>query len=349
MPLIEATDLVKIYRTAIKQPGVRGALRGLVRTEWKETAAIDGVTFTMDEGESMACIGENGAGKSTLIKMLVGILSPTGGTARVYGDDPMAHHTAYLRKIGVVFGQKTNLWWDIPVIESYHAVQVLYRLDKAAFQKTMDAVVDLLGLAPILTSPARKLSLGQRMKADIGMVFLHSPRALYLDEPTIGLDINVKHTIRQFIRQMNRETGVSVLLTSHDLDDIDQICDTALVLAKGRVYYRGALGELSRRFAARKVVIIAGGATGDITALLPMAEVAVEGRKTRVAYDQSAYTSQEVLAAVSACYDIEDITIQEPGIDYVVSQIFAQGAGRGRDFLRNPLMATDSSNPRRRL
>ncbi len=326
MPLIEAEQLRKVYRVSVKQPGLKGAVKSLYHTDWRETAAVDGITFTMDEGESMACIGENGAGKSTLIKMLVGILRPTRGMVRVYGQNPMDHHSAYLRKIGVVFGQKTNLWWDIPVLESYRAVQVLYRLDKASFQKTMGRVVDLLDLSPILSSPARKLSLGQRMKADIGMVFLHSPRVLYLDEPTIGLDINVKHTIRQFIRRMNRETGVSVLLTSHDLDDIDQICDTALVLSKGKTYYRGGLTELKHRFAARKVVTIAGEAISDIQALLPLAQVNLEGRKARLSYDVSTYTSVEILAAVSKCYEIDDIAIQEPGINDVVSRIFAQGS-----------------------
>lgn len=328
MPLIEAAHLRKIYRTSIKKPGVRGALEGLFHAQWQEKAAIDDVSFAMEEGVSLACIGENGAGKSTLIKMLVGILSPTEGQVRVYGRDPMTHHGEYLRKIGVIFGQKTNLWWDIPVIESYHAVQVLYRLERKAFQKTMDTVVDLLDLRPILSSPARKLSLGQRMKADIGMVFLHSPRVLYLDEPTIGLDINVKHTIRQFIRQMNREQGVSVLLTSHDLDDIDQISDEALVLSGGKKFYQGSLDELKRQFASRKVVTITGQAHGDIAALLPNCVIEPEGRKVRISYDHAHYSSADLLQAVSQCYAIEDITIQEPDISFVVSQIFARSAAR---------------------
>lgn len=325
MALISAEQLRKVYRINVKQSGLAGTFRNLFNAEWKEKVAIDDISFEIEEGQSIACIGENGAGKSTLIKMLVGILNPTAGKVRVYGQDPMEHHQEYLRKIGVIFGQKTNLWWDIPVIESYNAIQVLYRLDKASFQKRYDLVVERLGLGPILDTPARKLSLGQRMKADIGMVFLHNPRILYLDEPTIGLDINIKHTIRQFVRQLNQEEGVTVLLTSHDLDDVDQICDDALVLSGGRVYYQGQLEDLKHRFASEKVITIAGEMLSDIHAVLPRAEIAIEGRKTRITYDIGAYNSGEFLQAVSDCYRVEDITIQEMGIDQVVSRIFEEG------------------------
>jgi ABC-2 type transport system ATP-binding protein len=187
-------------------------------------------------------------------------------------------------------------------------------------------VVSALELSSILNTPARKLSLGQRMKADIGMVFLHSPRILFLDEPTIGLDINVKYALRQFIREMNREMGVSVLLTSHDLADIDQICDDALVLSKGKIFYQGSLDALKSNYASRKVVTITGQPKGDIAALLPDVELSREGRKSRISYDVHRYQSEALLAAISKCYDIDNITIQEPGIDYVVSEIFKRGA-----------------------
>lgn len=325
MHLIQAENITKVYRTNVKQPGVRGALRNLMHAQWQDKVAIDAVSFTMAEGTALACIGENGAGKSTLIKMLVGILRPTSGSVRVYDQDPMAHHSEYLRKIGVVFGQKTNLWWDIPVIESYRAVQTLYRLDKSVFQQTMDAIIERLQLAPILQSPARKLSLGQRMKADIGMVFLHRPRILYLDEPTIGLDINVKHTIRQFIRETQREQGVSVLLTSHDLDDIDQICEDALVLSQGKVFFQGSLQTLKRQYASGKVILVTGEALCDPAQVLHGAKITTEGRRARIVFDAAVEASADLLQRISQCYAIEDITIQEPDIDDVVSKIFAQG------------------------
>ena len=281
------------------------------------------MSFQMEQGRALACIGENGAGKSTLIKMMIGILTPTAGEIRVFGTDPRRGGRGYLRRIGVVFGQKTNLWTDIPVIESYQAVKMLYRLDEGMFRKNYDRVVELLALQPLLSVPARKLSLGQRMRADIGMVFLHSPELLFLDEPTIGLDINVKHTIRTFLRQMNEETGTGIFLTSHDLDDIDEICDDAIVLSGGRLIYDGTLDRLKHRFVQDKMIQVTGKQERDIRSLLPLARITMEGRVTRIVYPVREYSSAEVLAAVSGCFAIEDITIEEPDIDEVVSRIFA--------------------------
>jgi ABC-2 type transport system ATP-binding protein len=327
MPLIEAKQLTKIYKQNVKQPGLKGAFKSLFKTDWIEKAAVDHISFTMDEGESLACIGENGAGKSTLIKMLVGILNPTEGSVTVGGQNPMEHHAEYLRKIGVIFGQKTNLWWDIPVIESYRAVQVLYKLDVNMFEKNMKMVTELLDLEQILRSPARRLSLGQRMKADIGLIFLHGPKILYLDEPTIGLDINVKFTIRGFIRKMNRENGVSVLLTSHDLDDIEQISDNALVLSKGKIFYRGGLNALKENYATTRLIKIKGPVTGNLHKLMPDVSIEKDGLTTQLTFDTRRHSSNEILSAVSGCFDIQDITIEEPGIDLVVSKIFSESAG----------------------
>ena len=289
-----------------------------------EKLAVDHISFTMEEGESLACIGENGAGKSTLIKMLVGILNPSSGDVKVYGENPQKHHEAYLRKIGVIFGQKTSLWFDIPVIESYRAIQVLYKLDHKLYEKNMKMVTELLELEPILHSPARRLSLGQRMKADIGLIFLHSPKILYLDEPTIGLDINVKFTIRRFIRKMNREEGVSVLLTSHDLDDIEQISDNALVLSKGKIFYQGPLAELKSNYATTRLITVKGPVTGDILSMAPDVELKPEGLITKLIFDTGNHSSNEMIDLVSRCFDIQDITIEEPGIDHVVSRIYTE-------------------------
>lgn len=326
LALIEAENLTKIYRQNIKQPGLGGAVRSLLKPEWVEKRAVDGISFCMREGEALACIGENGAGKSTLIKMLVGILTPTAGRLSVYGQDPMGHPADYLRKIGVVFGQKTNLWWDIPVIESYEAVKVLYKLDPAQYEKNKRMVVELLGLAPILQFPARRLSLGQRMKADIGLVFLHSPQILFLDEPTIGLDINVKFSIRQFIRKMNREQGVSVLLTSHDLDDIEQICENALVLSQGKIFYHGPLDKLKENYATARRITVRGRQLADIRELAPKAQVEEQPHKTVIHFDVTHYSSRQMLDLLARCYEIEDVTVEEPGIDTVVSKIFKMGA-----------------------
>lgn len=321
--MIDAQNLRKVYRINVKKSGLKGAFENLIHAEWTEKVAVDNLSFQMKEGRALACIGENGAGKSTLIKMMIGILTPTAGTVRVFGEEPRRAGRGYLRRIGVVFGQKTNLWTDIPVVESYQAVRTLYRLEEKAFRRNYDRVVELLALQPLLSVPARKLSLGQRMRADIGMVFLHSPELLFLDEPTIGLDINVKHTIRTFLRQMNQETGTGIFLTSHDLDDIDEICDDAIVLSGGRLIYDGTLEQLKYRFAQDKMIQVVGRKEGDICRRLPMAKIGTEGRVTKIVYPVREYSSAEVLAAVSDCFVIEDITIQEPDIDEVVSRIFA--------------------------
>lgn len=323
--LIETSALRKVYRTNVKEPGLKGTMKNLFHAKWEEKAAVDDLSFQMEAGQALACIGENGAGKSTLIKMLIGILTPTSGTVRVYGQDPRERSRGYLRRIGVIFGQKSNLWVDIPVEESYRAVQTLYKVEPAQFKRNYDRVVELLSLGPILSSPARKLSLGQRMKADIGMVFLHSPDILYLDEPTIGLDINVKHSIRSFLRQMNREEGVSIFLTSHDLDDIDEICDDAIVLSKGKLFYDGTLAQLKQLYIQDKTVTVVGRQRQPLQPLLPNVRITVDGRKTKICYAKEAYSSEVVMQAISKAFEIEDITIQEPGIDEVVSRIFSQG------------------------
>lgn len=325
--MIEAENLRKVYKVNVKKAGLKGAFGNLFHTEWLEKAAVDGLTFQMKEGRALACIGENGAGKSTLIKMMIGILTPTGGEIRVFGKNPCQGGRKYLREIGVVFGQKTNLWTDIPVIESYQAVKTLYKLEESAFRKNFDRVVELLALEELLPVPARKLSLGQRMRADIGMVFLHEPRLLFLDEPTIGLDINVKHTIRTFLRKMNQETGTGIFLTSHDLDDIDEICDDALVLSRGKLVYDGTLEQLKHRFVRDKMIQVVGKQEGEIRQLLPLAKVTVEGRVTKIVYPTGEYSSDEVISAVSRSFYIEDITIQEPDIDEVVSRIFGGEEG----------------------
>ena len=322
MNLIQIENLTKIYRQKIKQPGLKNALKGLFHTEWTEKTALDSISFTMAEGESLACIGENGAGKSTLIKTLVGILTPTSGSVKVYNQNPMHHHETYLRKIGVIFGQRSNLWTDIPVIESYRAIQTLYKLDYNMYEKNMKMVTELLDLEPILNFPARRLSLGQRMKADIGMVFLHSPQILYLDEPTIGLDINVKFTIRKFLRKMNQENGTSILLTSHDLDDIEQISDNALVLSKGKIFYHGPLGELKSNYATTRLITIKGSA--KLSEGIPSSiKIEEDGITTKITYDTRNHSSADMLTLVSRHFDVQDITIEEPSIDFVVSRIFA--------------------------
>lgn len=324
--MIEVKNLKKVYKINIKKAGLKGAFENLFHSEWQEKLALDKITFSIREGQALACIGENGAGKSTLIKLMIGILTPTAGEISVFGKSPKKAGREYLRNIGVVFGQKSSLWIDIPVIESYNCVQTMYKLSSKEYNKNLEMVVDLLNLSPILSSPARKLSLGQRMKADIGMALLHSPKLLYLDEPTIGLDINVKHTIRSFLKQMNNENKISIFLTSHDLDDIDEICNDTIVLSKGKLLYDGTIHNLKHSYIKDKVIKIVGNKKGELEKLLPQIQLSNEGRTTKIVYNTEIYTSEQVLTAISKTFDIADITIQEPRIDDVVSKIFAEEA-----------------------
>lgn len=327
--IITVNNLTKIYKLYSKEPGLKGAVKALFHSEFTEKTAVDSISFTVGDGEALACIGENGAGKSTLIKMLVGILTPNSGTMNINGFNPQDHKENYLRSIGVIFGQKTNLWWDIPVVESYNAIQTLYKIPKMQFNETFKQVKELLDLDPILNVPARKLSLGQRMKADIGMVFLHRPKILFLDEPTIGLDINIKYAIRKFIREMNKEQGTSVLLTSHDLDDIEQICDNAIVLSKGKLVYHGSLEELKQSYITHKIAKVTGRQIKDVTTELEGVEVTENGHITSIKYDFKRIHSSQLLEALNKCFDIEDISIFDMGIEQVVSRIFS-GERKGR-------------------
>ncbi len=323
--MIKTTNLSKIYKVNVKEAGFKGSLKSLIHSEWKEKVALDGISFNMHEGQTLACIGENGAGKSTLIKLLIGILTPSSGSIEVFGNSPKKDRNNYLKKIGVIFGQKTNLWVDIPVIESYNAMKILYKVDDKEFKRNFDMVVETLALQDILKSPARKLSLGQRMKADIGMVFLHSPKLLYLDEPTIGLDVNVKIAIRKFIKEMNKEKGTSILLTSHDLDDIEEICEDTIILSKGKIFYDGSLNKLKQNYVTTKNIEVVGKSILDIKTLLPNIQTSEDGIKTKLEYNTKDYESAEVLSALSKSYEIEDIFISEPDIESVVSKIFSGG------------------------
>lgn len=239
--MLQITDLSKVYKVRAKN---ENALFSTVIYK----RAISEINFELHKGQALACIGENGAGKSTLIKSALGILSPTEGQVRLFGEDPRKNKKYCMSKVGVVFGQKTNLWTDIPVKDSYLAMRQIYRVEKQQFNRNYDMVVELLDLKEILNIPARRLSLGQRMRADIGLVLLHNPELLFMDEPTLGLDINVKHTIRQFLKHINEENGTSIFLTSHDLDDIDEICHEAIVLSKGKQIYSGTLEDLKNRY-----------------------------------------------------------------------------------------------------
>ncbi|MEU5401970.1 ATP-binding cassette domain-containing protein [Streptomyces sp. NPDC005963] len=298
---------------------------GLLRREKRQVRAVDGITFTVARGEMVGYIGPNGAGKSTTIKMLTGILTPSGGRLRVAGIDPARERTRLARRIGVVFGQRTTLWWDLPLKDSYRLMHRMYRIPDRRFKENMDRCVELLDLAELLDTPVRQLSLGQRMRGDIAAALLHDPEVLYLDEPTIGLDVVSKAKVRDFLRDLNAERGTTVLLTTHDLTDIEQLCRRVMVIDHGRLMYDGALAGLHEVGESERTLVV------DLERELPPVEVEaartvrVEGPRQWLAFPAS-QSAAPLVAALAARYPVVDLSIREPDIEAVIAKMYSERA-----------------------
>ncbi len=253
-PLVSVRDLKKHFTVAKRDPGLRGAIRQLFAPRHEVVKALDGVSFDIQAGEAVGYIGRNGAGKSTTVKILTGILVPTSGEVLVDGIVPHKKRAENGRKIAVVFGQRTHLRWDTPVLESFRFLREIYEIPRATYERNLELFTSVLELEDLLSRPARKLSLGQRMKCDLAGTFLHDPRIAYLDEPTIGLDIIVKENVRKFIKEVNREKGTTIILTTHDLRDIEDICRRTIILDKGAIVYDGDLADIKARYGRHSVL-----------------------------------------------------------------------------------------------
>lgn len=301
---------------------------GLMRREKRQVRAVDGLSFEVTRGEMVGYIGPNGAGKSTTIKMLTGILTPSGGRLRVAGIDPARERMRLAHRIGVVFGQRTTLWWDLPLKDSYGLMRRMYRIPAARFKENMERCVDRLDLAELLDVPVRQLSLGQRMRGDIAAALLHDPEVLYLDEPTIGLDVVSKAKVRGFLRQLNEELGTTVLLTTHDLQDIEQLCERVMVIDHGRLMYDGPLLGLHSTGTVgqseRTLVVDLERELAPIS--VPGARVVkVDGPRQWLAFPAGA-SAAPLVAAVAARYPLVDLSVREPDIEDVIARMYA---GRG--------------------
>ncbi|MBC3983567.1 ATP-binding cassette domain-containing protein [Streptomyces buecherae] len=300
---------------------------GWVRRERREVRAVDGISFRVPRGEMVGYIGPNGAGKSTTIKMLTGILVPSGGRLRVAGIDPAADRTRLARRMGVVFGQRTTLWWDLPLRDSYALVRRMYRIPDDRFRVNLERCVELLDLAELLEVPVRQLSLGQRMRGDIAAALLHDPEVLYLDEPTIGLDVISKAKVREFLREVNAEQGTTVLLTTHDLTDIEQLCRRVMVIDHGRVMYDGGLEGLHAvGESERTLVVDLERELPPITGIPGARTVRVEGPRQWLAFPATA-SAAPLVSAVAAAYPLVDLSVREPDIEDVIAKMYAERAG----------------------
>lgn len=293
-----------------------------LRRETHQVRAVDTLTFTIPRGEMVGYIGPNGAGKSTTIKMLTGILTPSAGHLRVAGLDPSRERTKLAHRIGVVFGQRTTLWWDLPLRDSYRLVHRMYRIPDTRFRENMDRCVELLDLRDLLEVPVRQLSLGQRMRGDIAAALLHDPEVLYLDEPTIGLDVISKVKVREFLRDLNAELGTTVLLTTHDLTDIEQLCKRVMVIDHGRLMYDGAPAGLHEVGESERMLVVH--LERELPPIrTPLARtVKVVGARQWLAFPAAA-SAAPLVAAIAADYPLVDLSVREPDIEAVIAKMYA--------------------------
>ncbi|REJ35350.1 MAG: ABC transporter ATP-binding protein [Bacillota bacterium] len=328
--MVEAIELRKVFRVAKDRPGVLGALRGLFSREGREIRAVDGISFSIGRGEFVGYLGPNGAGKSTTIKMLAGILHPTSGEVRVDGLSPQRSRKEVVRRLGVVFGQRTQAWWDLPVRDTLELLAAMYGVKPAEYRATLKRFDELLEIGAILDVPVRKLSLGQRMRADLVAAWLHRPPVVFLDEPTIGLDAVAKRRIREFLREVNRQEGTTILLTTHDMDDIEELCSRVMVINHGRLVYDGDVEGMRRAVGAPSRMRVEFAAPPQGPLVGPWTAAAQAGPAVTVAFDRSRCTAAEVIAALSRYGQIRDIYMEEPDIEQVIERLYGQpGAAAG--------------------
>jgi ABC-2 type transport system ATP-binding protein len=303
--IIEVDDLSKSFKVPVREQGLRASIRSLVHRETKEVTAVDSVSFTIEPGEVVGFLGPNGAGKTTTLKMLSGLLHPTGGRCRVLGFEPRGRPSGLLRQITLVMGNRNQLQWDLPALDSFELNRAIYRIPRPDFLAIRDELIDLLDIGALVTQPIRNLSLGERMKMEIAGALLHRPQVLFLDEPTIGLDITMQRRIRSFIADYNNRYGATVILTSHYMADVQALCKRVVVIHHGRLVFDGDLTTLSDRFTTQRTITARLADGEEITILAARADTA------------------SATAQLLADHDVVDLTIEDPPIDDVIEQVFA--------------------------
>jgi ABC-2 type transport system ATP-binding protein len=338
MTMIEADGLTKTFRVARRRPGLLGGLRSVVDPEVRIVRAVHELSLWVERGEMIGLVGPNGAGKSTTIKMLTGILVPSSGYVRVAGMEPLRQRRELARRIGVVFGQRSQLWWDLPLIDSLRLLRHLYRVSEAQHAAKLARLQRLLDLDEFLDTPVRQLSLGQRMRGDLAAALLHDPELLYLDEPTIGLDVVAKARIREFLLKINVEQGVTVLLTTHDMDDVETLCPRMVIIDHGRKLYDGTVSDIRERFGGERTLIavldpaelstLPHNSEGQpILTDLPTGVTLARSEEPRIwlNFSRDAIPAHELVAWLGARYRLHDVTFQEPQIEDVIRRIYEEG------------------------
>lgn len=329
--MIKVLNLTKEFKTNKKYPGFKGAIKSLFSTEYTVNKAVDNMNFQIGEGEVVGYIGSNGAGKSTTIKMMTGILTPTSGKVEVNGIIPYENRTENAMNIGVVFGQRTQLWWDLPLSETFSLLRDIYNVSQEDFQERMKFFNDVLEIDEFMLSPVRTLSLGQRMRADLAASLIHNPKILYLDEPTIGLDVVVKEKVRNAIKEINKKYNTTVILTTHDLEDIEELCDRIIIIDKGVKIYDGSLKEIKEKYGYMTTVSVLIKKSEidkniDINSYFNLdnndLNLNVEDGKILVTFNKNKVSSTEIIEFFMKNYTLQDFSLKETSIDDIIKKIY---------------------------
>ena len=323
MPVIQIDHLSKSYRVYQKQEGLWAAVGGLFRREYRDVQAVREVSLQVEQGEFVAFLGPNGAGKTTTLKLLSGVIYPSGGTARVMGYVPWKREIAYRRRFALVMGQKNQLWWDLPAMESFRLHQQIYRIEPAQFERTLGVLTELLEIGKLLKQPVRELSLGERMKMELTAALLHSPEVLFLDEPTIGLDVVAQHRIQQFLKQYQQERKITVLLTSHYMKDVAALCKRVVIITQGQIKYDGSLTGIVDQFSSQKLVTLqlANGQATDAFGRFGNI-VSVEPPKVKLRIERTQVP--RALAEILAEHTVEDVIVEDPPLEEVIAAMYSR-------------------------
>ncbi|MDP9811193.1 ABC-2 type transport system ATP-binding protein [Rhizobium tibeticum] len=317
--IIHVDDVSKIFQLRQRQAaGFAAAVKSFFAPAYKEVRAVDGISFKIDAGEAVGYLGPNGAGKSTMIKMMTGILVPSAGKVSVLQRTPHTQRLVNSLEIGVVFGQRSQLWWDLPVRDSFELHRRMYQIDDARFKHNLALLSEMLGIAPFIDRPVRQLSLGQKMRVEIAMSLLHNPKVLFLDEPTIGLDVVAKDAVRKFLTQVNREQGVTIILTTHDLQDIEQICPRLIMVDEGKLLFDGALSELRSAFGGRRKLTLEFQSDPGPVRLRRATALAGGGIRQEFLLDSDAATLVDIMSELGQRHMLKDIAIEAPDIEEVI-------------------------------
>lgn len=322
MSFIEVSNVRKKFRINQRASGIPGMLANLFVPKYEYRQAVSDISFSIEEGEMIGFIGPNGAGKSTTIKMLSGILCPDSGEIRVGGYMPYKDRKKYVGNIGVVFGQKSQLQWDLPVMDSFELLKAIYRIPEKTYRENIGRFTEMLDMASFLQQPVRQLSLGQRMRADIVAALLHSPRIVFFDEPTIGVDVVGKETIRQFIRELNERDNITMIFTTHDMQDIEKVCDRLIIIDKGSKVYDGELSGVRERFGTTRQLDVEFVQECQVKPMEHVEIVELDGRKKRFVFENRDVKIDELMNELLANYGIRDINISEPEIESLIRKIY---------------------------